>query len=358
MTRNRKHKDAGQANRQKATLRSVAQMAGVSVATVSRVMTGKARVSEEVAARVLKSAGEIGVDLNRWNKSRLVAFLLCNRAVLHPFHSHILLGAEATVAEQGWNMLFITLRYSPSQHWRDIHIPHILERHDLASGFIIAGTSSQNLLDHLRHERLPFAVLGNNVLGEWSPEEQDVVWFDDIQGAIEVTRYLLSLGHREIWFVGNTKLPWYRRRFEGYRQAMQAHGLPPLYSEIDSEKDEEIGFLATKSLVSSDKAVTAIFAGGDPAVQGVYKALRDCGLRVPEDVSVAGFNDVEAPALHPPVTSVRVFTEQVGRQLSRVLLNRIEDPGLPNQRVTIPTQLIKRESCHQRSPEAAIVGGP
>ena len=357
MTRDRKHRDSGNANRQKATLRSVAQMAGVSVATVSRVMTGRARVSEETASRVLESASEAGVDPNRWNKSRLVAFLLCNRAVMHPFHSHILLGAEATVAEQGWNMLFITLRYSASQHWRDIHIPHILERRDLASGFIIAGTSSQNLLDYLRHERLPFAVLGNNVLGEWHPEEQDVVWFDDIQGAAEVTRHLLSLGHRKIWYVGNTKLPWYRRRFEGYSQAMRAHGLRPLLSEIDSEKDEETGFLATKSVISGEKSVTAIFAGGDPAVQGVYKALRDCGLRVPEDISVAGFNDVEAPSLQPALTSVRVFTEQIGRQLSRMLLNRIEKPNLPKQTVTIPTQLIKRESCRQRSPEAEIIAG-
>src|SRR5215469_14031194 len=160
MTRNNMHKDAELAKQRKATLRRVAQMTGVSVATVSRVMTGKARVSEAIAARVLKSASEIGIDLNRRNKSRVVAFLLCNRDALHPFHSHILLSAEAAFAEQGWNILFITLRYSPSQHWRDMHIPHLLERRDLAAGYIIAGTSSQNLLNYLRHEGLPFAVLG------------------------------------------------------------------------------------------------------------------------------------------------------------------------------------------------------
>jgi len=345
MTRDGKPKDPGQATQDKATLRNVARLAGVSVATVSRVMTGKARVSQEIAERVLKSASDIGVDLNRWNKSRLIAFLLCNRAVLHPFHSHILLGAEASVAEQGWNMLFVALHYSPSQYWRDIHIPRILERRDLASGFIIAGTSSQNLLDFLKYERVPYAVLGNNVVGEWRPEEHDVVYFDDTQGAVEVTSYLLSLGHRDIWYVGNTQLPWDRRRYEGYCQAMQAQGLKPLLSEIDSQKDEELGFLATKSLFSRGKPVTAIFAGGDPTVEGVYKALRDCGLRIPEDVSVAGFNDVEAKSMHPALTSVRVFTEQIGRQLSRMVLNRIENAGLAKQHITIPTQLIKRESC-------------
>ena len=360
MTRDDKPKDAGEGAPYKATLRNVARLAGVSVATVSRVMTGRARVSENIAERVLKSASELGVDLNRWNKSKLIAFLLCNRAVLHPFHSHILLGAEASSAEHGWNMLFLTLRYPPNQNWRDIHIPRILERRDLASGFIIAGTSSQNLLDLLKHERVPLAVLGNNVLGEWRPEEHDVVWFDDTQGAVEETSYLLSLGHRDIWYVGNTKLPWYRRRYEGYCRAMQAAGLKPLLSEVDSEKDEETGFLATKSLFSRGKPVTAIFAGGDPAAEGVFKALRDCGVRIPEDVSVAGFNDIEAGSMHPALTSVRVFTEQIGRHLSRMLLNRIEDPGLARQYITIPTQLIKRESCQplpvvtETSPEGTI----
>jgi DNA-binding LacI/PurR family transcriptional regulator len=346
------------ATHDKATLRSVAMMAGVSVATVSRVMTGKVRVSQEIVERVLKSANELGVDLNRWNKSRLIAFLLCNRAVLHPFHSHILLGAEASVAEQGWNMLFVTLHYSPTQHWRDIHIPRVLERRDLASGFIIAGTSSQNLLDYLSYERVPYAVLGNNVVGEWREEEHDVVSFDDVQGAVEVTNHFLSLGHRAIWFVGNLQLPWYRRRFEGYCQAMRAHGLEPLLSEIDSEKDEELGFLATKSLCSRGEPVTAVFAGGDPAVEGVYKALRDCGLRIPEDVSVAGFNDIEAPLMHPPLTSVRVFTEQLGRQLARLVLNRIENASRPKQHVLIPTQLIRRESSgpHPQMSEAGDDG--
>jgi DNA-binding LacI/PurR family transcriptional regulator len=337
--------DAGEGTPNKVTLRNVARLAGVSVATVSRVMTGRARVSEDLAERVLKSASEMGIDPNRRSKSKLIAFLLCNRAVLHPFHSHILLGAEASSAEDGWNMLFLTLHYPPNQSWRDIHIPRILERRDLASGFIIAGTSSQNLLDLLKHEHVPIAVLGNNVLGEWRPEDHDVVWFDDTQGAVEVTSYLLSLGHRDIWFVGNTKLPWYRRRYDGYCRAMQTAGLQPLLSEIESENDEETGFLATKSLFSRGRPVTAIFAGGDPTVEGVFKALRDCRVRIPEDVSVAGFNDVEAGSMHPAVTSVRVFTEQIGRHLSRMLLNRIESRGLPRQSITIPTQLIKRESC-------------
>jgi LacI family transcriptional regulator len=75
-------------------------------------------------------------------------------------------------------------------------------------------------LDWLIQESIHFSILGNNVQGEWRPEKCDVVWFDDQLGAYELTRHLLTLGHRHIWFVGNCQLPWFSRRYEGYRRAM------------------------------------------------------------------------------------------------------------------------------------------
>ncbi len=333
----------------KITFQDVARAAQVSVATVSRVATGSARVSQEISERVKSAALKLGIDLNRRSGSRVIAFLLSNRDMLHSFHSHVLVGAESYCAARGWNMLFLTLRYPPNLSWKQLHLPQILERRDMVGGFIIAGTNSQNLLDLLTHKGIPFAVLGTNVLGEWRPKEYDVVWFDDIQGASEMTRYLQSLGHRDIWFVGNTRLPWFARRYEGYCRAMQEAGLIPHLSGIDSDNDQEMGFLGTKSLLARGEPVSAIFAGGDLTAEGVCKALRDCGLRIPHDVSVAGFNDIEGALLHPPLTTIRVFTEQVGRQLAELVLNRIEHPNLGPQHVAIPTQLVKRESCQSSS---------
>ncbi len=331
------------------TFQDVARVAGVSGATVSRMATGSARVSPEIAERVKKAALELGVNLYR-SKSNVIAFLLSNRDMLHSFHSHVLVGAESYCAARGWNMLFLTLRYPPNVFWKDLHLPQILERRGMVGGFILAGTNSQNLLDLLTHKGIPFAVLGNNVLGDWRPEEHDVVWFDDIQGAVEMTRHLQSIGHRDIWFVGNTRLPWFGRRYEGYCRAMQEAGLNPHLSGIDSNNNQDMGFLATKSLLARGEPVSAIFAGGDPTAEGVYNALRDRGLRIPHDVSVAGFNDIEGALLHPPLTTVRVFTEQVGKHLAELVLNRIECPSLAPQHFTIPTQLVKRESCHPLSP--------
>ena len=188
-------------------------------------------------------------------------------------------------------------------------------------------------------------VLGNNVVGEWKSEGYNTVYFDDIEGAREVTRYLHSLGHRHIWFAGNLRLPWFTRRYEGYCQIMKEVGLTPRLSEFQSSAEDDVGYLAVKSIFQSNGKVSAIFAGDDTVARGAYRALRDKGLRIPADVAVVGFNDTEASILHPALTSVRAFPTQVGAHLAEVLLEVMGRPELAPKQCTIPTQLVKRESC-------------
>jgi LacI family transcriptional regulator len=126
---------------------------------------------------------------------------------------------------------------------------------------------------------------------------------------------------------------------------MHEAGLEPRLSEVDAEREQDIGYLATKSLLAKNLPVSAIFAGGDLLGEGACRALRDCERRIPEDVSVAGFDDVVATLFHPPLTTVHVFTEQVGKKLAQMVLNRIAHPYLEPQRAMIPTQLVRRESC-------------
>src|SRR5437879_10687537 len=106
-------------------------------------------------------------------------------------------------------------------------------------------------------------------------------------------------------------LPWNVRRYESYARAMEEAGLSPRQSSVESDSDEDIGYLAAKAILASDEAVSAIFAGSDSVVEGVYQALRDCNLSVPQHISVAGFDDVGATSLYPPLTTVHVFTEQL-----------------------------------------------
>lgn len=335
------------------TLRDVAQAAQVSVATVSRVATGRAHVSPAIARRVRQAAIRLGVDLSRKISTRVIGFILSNREMLHPFHSRLLAGAAAYCAAEGYNILYLPVHYDVQLSWREIRLPQVVLRHDLVHGFIVTGVNSQSLLDFLTYKRLPFAVLGNNIVGEWRRADYDSAWFNDSAGAYEATCYLRALGHRDIWYVGNCSLPWFARRYEGYCQAMNEGALNPRLSDIDSSRDSDIGYLAMKSILNQREPVTAVFAPGDAIAQGAYKALRDSGLQVPQDVSVIGFNDIEAGALDPPLTTVRIFVEHVGKKLAQMLVNRITQPDLAVQHWSIPIQLIKRASCQSLQRKAA-----
>lgn len=127
---------------------------------------------------------------------------------------------------------------------------------------------------------------------------------------------------------------------------MEKAGLQLRLGEVNSNDAGEMGYLGTKLVLQNHSAVTAIFAGDDAVAQGVYKALRDRGTNIPAEISVVGFNDTpEAPALLPPLTSVRVYTDQIGKQMAELLFRRIARPDLPAESVTLPTQMVKRESC-------------
>ncbi len=327
-------------------LREIAAAAHVSVATVSRVLNGNNRVDPAIQKTVMDAAAKLDVDLSQRNKTKALAFLLSNRAPLHAFHSRVLTGAEAFCAAHGWDIIFLSYNYSPNVSWKELHLPKVVQRRDVVRAVILAGTNSTNLLELLDHKGIPSVVLGNNVLGQPSDfKNNDVIFSDDRQGGQDVARYLVSLGHRDIWFVGNTRLPWFARCFDGYSRVMEAAGLEPLHISIDSEDDTEVGYLGTKSLLNRRDAVTAIFGGNDATAQGVYRALRDSGLRVPDDISVAGCDDTVGALLYPALTTIREFPEQIGKKMVEMILNRIAKPGQGPQSVTIPTEFVKRDSC-------------
>lgn len=330
----------------KPTLRQLAETAGVSLATVSRILNGSARVAPELQSRVREAAGRLGIDLHQANRSRSVVFVLSNRDMLHSFHSRILVGAQGQCALSGWDLLFLSFNYGSGSPSKDLHLPTALRRHDVARAVILAGNNSQNLITALQERGSPFAVLGNNFLGEAPTSGGDVVYSDDVQGAYEMTRYLLSLHHRHIGYVGNNRLPWLKRCACGYSKAMQEAGLQPCEQNIDSTSEQEIGYLGAKLIFGRSERVTGIFAGTDPIAAGVYKAAADCFLRIPEDLSVAGCNDTFGELLRPRLTTIREFPEQLGKRLVDMVLTRIERPELAPRRVTLPTELVKGESCH------------
>jgi DNA-binding LacI/PurR family transcriptional regulator len=323
----------------------LAKRAKVSTATISRVARGQSNVDPAIRARVMRAAEEIGIDLEqrRHEKATIIAFILSNRDVLHSFQARILLGAENYCSSQNRELLFMSFRYSPSVPAKELHLPQILSQRTLVRAAILGGTNSPNLLEALREQGVPFSVLGNNVIGSWNPAEYDAVYSDDVQGAFDLTAQLIADGHRDIWFIGDVDLPWYARCALGYRKSMQQAGLTPRMSEIHSD-ERQLGYLAMRSILSRREPVTAVFAGSDPIARGVYDAIRQSGLSIPDDISVAGFNDSEAALLYPPLTSVREFPEELGRHLAEFVLRRLQAPDKKPQQLTIPTRVIVRES--------------
>jgi LacI family transcriptional regulator len=326
------------------------------MATVSRVARGQTSVDTTIAARVRVAAKELGIDLEtrRHDKVTVVAFVLANRDVLHGFQARVLWGAENYCASQHKELLFTSFAYSSRVPARELPLPQILNR-GLVRAVILGGTNSPNMLEVLRGRKIPFSVLGNNVTGEWNPEEYDSVSSDDVQGASDLTAQLIADGHRDIWFIGNTELPWYARCAKGYRESMLKANLEPRLSEVHSD-GKELGFLAMRSILSRQAPVSAVFAGADPVARGVYEAARIQGLRIPEDLSVAGFNDSEAPFFQPLLTSVSEFPEELGRHLAELALRRIEEPNREPQRLTLATRLIVRESTRARVGQGSKVG--
>lgn len=342
------------AKKSKLGLREIASAANVSMATVSRVLNGSNRVDPAIQKSVLAAAADLDIDFSQRNKTKALVFLLSNRAMQHAFHSRILLGAEVYCASRNWELIFQSLNYSAQVPPKELPLPKVVQRHDVVRGVILAGTNSANLLESLTQKGVPFVVLGNNVAGEPADMKCDVVFSDDVTGSHDMTRSLIVLGHRHIWFVGNIGLPWFARCFAGYKRAMEEAGLAPRYSTIDSENEAEIGYLGTRSLLARGEPVTAIFAGNDQTAHGVYKGLRDRGLGIPDDVSVVGCDDTVGSWLFPTLTTLREFPEQLGKQMVELLLNRIANPGLEPQQVTVPTELIKRDSWRPIQPSEEI----
>ena len=326
------------------TFTEVARKANVSLPTVSRVATGSATVSPEIEKRVRKAAESLGIDLCRCT-SQVVVFLLSNRERLHPFHARILFGSELYCAENGFNILFVSHRYPLTVGWKELTLPRICERRNVACGFILSGVNSAALLKKLTHKGMVFSVLGNNVVGEWRKEDYDVVSVDDVRGGYEMTQYLQSIGHRAIWFVGNRRLPWISNAYEGYRRAMLEASLVPRVQDSGSDSSDQVGYLGTKSILARHDPMSALFLGDPISAHGACRALRASSLKIPDDVSVAAVGDTEPMLYEHSMTTVREFPEQVGSELARILLNRLAEPHIAPTQVVVPIEIVRRESC-------------
>lgn len=336
--------------RKPVNIRHVARAAGVGVGTVSRVLNDGAHVSAAMRERVLAAIGQLGFRPNAQARRILrrhqgmVCFLLSNRDFLHSFHARILQGVETRASALKQHVTFSALHYSPRTASNQIQLPPILHERGWVDGVILAGTTYPNLLRRIQSIQIPFVAFGNNVVGLNGRFRVDQVCFDDAQSEFEATRYLIEQGHRRIAFVGDTSYDWIHRRYQGYCAAMRSSQLRPLAVCGPHESAfSEFGEWAAARLQACHPRPTAIVAANDEIAYGLWRSLRRLGLRVPDDVSLVGFDDrEEALLMDPQLTTVCVHKEEVGEQLMNLLLEKLRRPEARLNKQVVPTKLIVR----------------
>ncbi len=346
----------------KTTIREVARAAGVGIGTISRVLNSSSQVSWKTRARVLEAIRRLGFRPNAQarrilkQRAEMVCFLLSNRDFLHPFHARILQGVESYASGMKQHVLFAALHYSPRTAPEKIDLPPVLQEQGLIDGVILAGTIYPNLLRRIESIQMPFVALSNNVMGLSSGamgmedvQQFDQVGFDDFNGTLHATRYLIGKGHRRIVFAGDVSYPWLQRRFEGYRRGMREKKLKPaLITARNVQSFGDFGQESVGRILSGRLRPTAVVAGNDEIAYGLWRALSRRGVKVPDEISLVGFDDrEEAVLMDPPLSTVRVHKEEIGETCMKMLLERLHHPQMAFSQRVLPTELIIRGSVRQ-----------
>lgn len=336
-----------------ATIRDVAARANVSVATVSRVLNDSGYADGDTRVRVLKAAADLNYQRNvNWSRlksqsSHTILFLLGNRQGIVAMHMRLLVACERTLRAHGYDLIFARHEYSGRLRATELPLPSVLEQAGAVDGVLLAGVHHANLLQALEKRRLPYAMVGNNFEGPSALLSHNCVTYDD-RGAIEeATSYLIRLGHRRIAFLGNISPPWFERRHQGYRHAMQARGLEPIVvGENWQISNTDYGQLATAQLLRAERPPTAIIGANDELAAGAWKELTKRKIAIPREMSLIGLGDrAEFAILEPALTSISVFEDQLGERLTSMLLARIREPKQAPVSETYPCKLVERASC-------------
>jgi len=339
----------------KTTIREVALAAGVGIGTISRVLNSSSQVSRKTRARVLDAIRRLEFRPNAQarrilkRRSEMVCFLLSNRDFLHPFHARILQGVESYASGLKQHVLFAALHYSARTPPYKIDLPPVLQEHGLIDGVILAGTVYPNLLRRIESMQMPFVAFSNNVVGMGEEQQFDQVGFDDFNGMLHAIRHLIGQGHRQIVFAGDISYPWLHRRFEGYRQGMRENKLKPVL--ITGRSHLSFGDFGQESvgrILSKRPQPTAVVAGNDEIAYGLWRSLCRRGVKVPDEISLVGFDDrEEAVLMDPPLSTVRVHKEEIGETCMKMLLERLHHPQMAFSQRVLPTEFVMRGTVRQ-----------
>lgn len=334
------------------TIREVAERAGVAPTTVSRVLNNSGYVSQETRRRVEAAVVELGYLPNmlsrglRLKRTNVIALIVSD--ITNPFWTTVTRGVEDAAQAEGITVILCNTDEKPAK--LEAYVKVLMQQQ--VDGILMApADDSASAIQAVQAKQIPLVVVDR------VPDDVcvDVVRGDSEGGAFQLTEYLLSLGHRRIAILsGPATASTSKQRIAGYQQAIAARGLAADPTLIFSgEYNPQHGYETATHLMASAAPPSAIFAGNSMIAVGVLSALTEMGVRVPEDLSVAGFDDL-VPGVHmePFLTIVNQFPYQLGYTAAQVLLRQIDGTEAPGCRnMILPVELMIRRSCQALAPQ-------
>ncbi|MEM9773537.1 MAG: LacI family DNA-binding transcriptional regulator [Chloroflexota bacterium] len=322
------------------TIHDIAKRAGVSISTVSRVLNGNTAVRERSRLAVQDAVKELNYQPNIFasglagGRSKTVGVV--TQHIASPFFDLILRGIMEEMTESEFHPLFADGRWRPEKERRSLEM--FLDR--MVDGLIIlGGILPEEELVSIRR-RVPLILIGRDIV----EIDDSCIPLDNFGGAYDATKHLIEYGHRKIvHLTGILRHDDASQRLAGYRQAMIDYNLPCDDLVIEGDFSEQSGVIAVENLLSGGPPFTAIFAANDQMAMGIRLGLFRKGIRVPDDVSIIGFDDQPASAfLTPPLTTVGQPALEIGRSAAVRLLAKIKEQ--PEIIKDFKAQLIIRDS--------------
>ncbi|HZQ16188.1 MAG TPA: LacI family DNA-binding transcriptional regulator [Gaiellaceae bacterium] len=331
--------------RGRTTIRDIADLAGVSIATVSRVLNDRPDVAPDTRETVLQVVREHGFNRSRaargLSRGRTGFVGLTLPLVADAYFGPILSGASEALYEAD---LRIVLSPTLHEHDREVSLLERLVSESTDGAILILPEESEEELKALKAQGYPFVVVDPR---ERPPAGIPCVSAMHASGAQQATTHLLELGHRRIGAIAGQE-HWYatEERLLGMRAALAGHGILPDPELIRfSDWQEPRGVEAAEELLSLKDPPTAIFAFNDNVAIGALNAARDRGLRVPEELSIVGFDDTaQATIVRPQLTTVRQPLAELGRMGVSLLTRLIEGQRLDAHRMELSTTLVVRDT--------------
>ena len=328
----------------KVTIVEVAKRAQVSLGTVSRVINNDVHVAPETRERVSSVIQEMQYVANRQArglkgmKTNVIGVLVPDLAT--SYIGEIMHGIDAELAHHQFELMLFT-------HHR-IAVKEASYVANMVQGMVdglllVLPRNIADYTDTLTRQNFPFVVIDHQGSGDPCPSVGATNW----QGGYNATEYLIKQGHKRIGFItGSMDLGCSQDRLKGYSSALRTHHIPEMPELVyEGDFNQPDGYAGASTLLELPTPPTAIFASNDVMAMGVMDAVRNRNLRIPDDISIVGFDDIPQSAMiNPSLTTVQQPLEQMGRVATQMLLGILKNPKKDVGRIELPTELIVRSS--------------